>query len=126
MVEPKTHASNRVVEIPQALGVILDGHLAQHVAADLDALLFTNQYGRPVRATVWSKAWHHARTGADLRRVRLHDLRHLAGTLTAQTGATTKEVIARLGHRSIQAAMRYQHVAADRNREIADRLDDLL
>ncbi len=47
-------------------------------------------------------------------------------TMTAQTGATTKEVMARLGHSSIQAAMRYQHVAADRNREMADRLNDVI
>jgi hypothetical protein len=32
----------------------------------------------------------------------------------------------RLGHTSVDAAMRYQHVAADRNQEVASRIDDLL
>jgi len=125
MVEPKTPASNRVVQIPQALGAILAQHLADYVGLEPAAVIFTNDHGRPIRATVWATAWNRARTetGVD---ARLHDLRHLAGTMTAQTGATTKEVMARLGHSSIQAAMRYQHAAADRNREIADRLDDLL
>ena len=41
----------------------------------------------------------------------------------AQTGATTKELMARLGHASPQAAMVYQHAADDRDRLIAERLD---
>jgi hypothetical protein len=32
----------------------------------------------------------------------------------------------RLGHSSVEAAMRYQHVAAERNAEVAERIDDLL
>jgi hypothetical protein len=35
-------------------------------------------------------------------------------TLAAYTGATTKELMARLGHASPRAAMIYQHAAADR------------
>jgi integrase len=57
--------------------------------------------------------------------LRFHDLRHTAGTLTARTGATTKEIMARLGHASPQAAMVYQHATRDRHRLIAKRLDDM-
>lgn len=55
----------------------------------------------------------------------LHDLRHLAGTLAATTGATTKELMARLGHGSTRAPMIYQYAAADRDAVIARALDDL-
>ena len=51
-----------------------------------------------------------------------HDLRHTAGTLAARTGATTKELMARLGHSSPNATMVYQHAADDRVRLIAERL----
>lgn len=44
----------------------------------------------------------------------------ISGTLAARTGATTKELMARLGHASPNAAMIYQHAAADRDRRIAD------
>jgi len=54
--------------------------------------------------------------------LRFHDLRHTAGTLSAQTGATTKEIMARLGHASARAAMVYQHATEDRDRLIAERL----
>jgi integrase len=52
-----------------------------------------------------------------------HDLRHAAGTIFAQQGATTREIMARLGHRSRSAADRYQHAAARRDAELAARLD---
>lgn len=47
-----------------------------------------------------------------------HELRRVAGTLAA-TGAT-KELMARLGRDSPQAAMIYQYAASDRDRSIAE------
>lgn len=68
-------------------------------------------------------AWNDARESTGLHAVRLHDLRHLGGTITAQTGATLKEIMERLGHSTVGAALRYQHVAENRAAEIASRLD---
>jgi integrase len=56
---------------------------------------------------------------------RLHDFRHLSATMTAATGATTKEIMARIGPASPVAALRYQHATEDRDRAIADALSDL-
>ena len=39
--------------------------------------------------------------------------------MAAQTGATLAELMARLGHSTSVAAMRYQHAAAGRDAEIA-------
>lgn len=49
-----------------------------------------------------------------------HALRHFAGTMYAQAGATLRENQAFLGHSTVAAAMRYQQVAAGRQDEIAD------
>ena len=54
-----------------------------------------------------------------------HDLRHTGGTLAARTGATTKELMARLGHSSPRAAMIYQHATRERDKAIADGLGQL-
>ena len=51
-----------------------------------------------------------------------HDLRHTGGTLSAATGATLKELMARLGHSSVRAAMIYQHATRDRDQAIAKAL----
>ncbi|HET9646940.1 MAG TPA: hypothetical protein VFP34_01755, partial [Microlunatus sp.] len=42
--------------------------------------------------------------------------------LAAQSGATIAELMHRLGHTTPAAAMRYQHAAAERDREIAQRM----
>jgi hypothetical protein len=45
-----------------------------------------------------------------------------AGTLTAAAGATLKELMARLGHSSVRAALIYQHATRDRDQAIAKAL----
>ena len=122
LVEPKTQSSNRTVVMPGPLTAVVEQHLADHVGPARDALLFTNNHGRSVRATVWAAAWQQMRAETGYTDVRLHDLRHLAGTLATQAGATLKEVMDRLGHSTSGAALRYQHVAEGRSQLIADRI----
>ena len=73
----------------------------------------------------FKKNWTKTRTTLGLKGVRFHDLRHTAGTLAAQNGATLKEVMNRLGHSTTAAAIRYQRAADDRDHEVADRLDEV-
>src|SRR3954452_12112628 len=54
--------------------------------------------------------------------VQLHDLRHAALALAAQSGATLAEVMRRAGHSSSRAAMIYQHAAERRDAEVAVQL----
>jgi integrase len=71
---------------------------------------------------VWRPAVEQV-SGLD--RLRVHDLRHTAATLAVATGATTKELMERMGHTSPAVALRYQHVTADRQAQLASALDDL-
>lgn len=49
-----------------------------------------------------------------------------SATLAASTGAGTKELMHRLGHVSPQAALRYQHATAARDKAIADGIDGMV
>ena len=69
--------------------------------------------------------FYPARKAAGRDDLRFHDLRHTGAVLAAQTGATLAELMGRLGHSTSQAAMRYQHAAADRDAVIAGRLSAL-
>ena len=91
----------------------------------MDGLLFVGEKGGPLSPSTLNKAFRHARedTGVD---ITIHELRHTAGTMAAQLGSTTKEIMARLGQSSPQAAMRYQHAAEDRDRELVNRIDALV
>ncbi len=53
------------------------------------------------------------------------DLRHTGNTMAAATGASTKELMVRMGHASPQAALIYQHATADRDQAIAAALSDM-
>jgi len=57
--------------------------------------------------------------------VRVHELRHTGATLAASTGASTAELMHRLGHATPAAALIYQHATAYRDGEIARALDAL-
>jgi len=51
---------------------------------------------------------------------------HLAGTLAAATGASTRELMARLGHSTPRAALTYQHATEERDHQIAAGIDGIL
>jgi len=57
--------------------------------------------------------------------LRFYYLRHTGAVLAAATGATLAELMARLGHSTVSAAMRYQHAAGDRDNVIAAALSEL-
>jgi integrase len=121
--DPKTEAGKRRVALPTPLVVELERHLATHGGTGPDAFVFTSPMGEPLeRSNFRYRVWVPAAASVGLAGLRFHDLRHTAGTLAARTGATTKELMARLGHASPQAAMVYQHAAEDRDRLIAERL----
>jgi integrase len=74
---------------------------------------------------VWKRALGAAGIPAELD-LHLHDLRHTGSTWSAQSGATFKELMARIGHASPRAAMIYQHATRDRDQAIAAALDALI
>lgn len=55
-----------------------------------------------------------------------HLLPELAAHLDEWVGATTKELMTRMGHSSPRAALIYQHAAADRDQAIAEALSALV
>ncbi|HTD49413.1 MAG TPA: site-specific integrase, partial [Acidimicrobiia bacterium] len=57
---------------------------------------------------------------------RFHDLRHTANTITAAAGASTRELMHRMGHASPEAALRYQHATRARDATLAAALGDLV
>jgi len=123
---PKSDAGNRTVAIPGALVVVLDDQLARFVGPEMSALVFSGEHGGPLERSNWSSQFAKARRVAGLDGLRSHDLRHPAGTMAAQTGATTRELMARLGHSSPRAALIYQHATEERDHTIAAGLDALI
>jgi Phage integrase family len=72
------------------------------------------------------RIWRPATRAAGVEGLRFHDLRHTSATLSIAAGASTRELMARMGHSSSAAALRYQHVMAGRDATIAAALDELI
>lgn len=120
---PKSAAGVRDVSIPPHLLPEFERHLAVHVPIGSKSLLFVGRdSGEQLASSTLYRWYYPAREAAGRKDLRWHDLRHTGATLAAATGATLSELMSRLGHSTVGAAMRYQHAAADRDRVIAEAL----
>jgi integrase len=81
-------------------------------------LVFVGPKGGKIRRSNFNVIWSAATAAAGVPDAHFHDLRHTGGTLAATTGATTKELMTRLGHSSTRAAMIYQHATKERDHAI--------
>lgn len=132
---PKSEAGSRDIHVPPHLMPLVRDHLLQHTQDGADGLLFPSStgghlapstfYGRASTPTRRGHGWYEARAKAGRSDLRFHDLRHTGAVLAAQTGATLAELMARLGHSTAGAAMRYQHAAAERDADIARKLSEM-
>jgi integrase len=123
---PKSEAGKRAVAIPPHLLPIVKSHLRDHAAIGRDGLLFPAGDGAQLAPSTLYKVYYPARKKAGRPDLRFHDLRHTGAVLAASTGATLAELMARLGHSTPGAALRYQHAAEERDRVIADALSQLV
>jgi integrase len=120
---PKSTAGVRDVAIPPHLLPVVKQHIADHAAWGKDGLLFpAARTGEHLNHGSFHKMWDPARRAAGRPDLRFHDLRHSGAVWAAEEGATLAELMNRLGHSTPAMAIRYQHVAQDRDAEIARRL----
>jgi integrase len=122
---PKSDAGERDVDVPPHIIPAIEDHLAKYVDIDRDSLIFEADNGGHLQPSTLYRWWYKARTAAGRSDLRFHDLRHSGAVLAAATGASLAELMARLGHSTPAAALRYQHVARGRGREIAALLSKL-
>lgn len=122
---PKSAAGHRDVNIPPHLMPAVRDHLARNVNGRA-GLLFpaADGIGHLAPSTLY-RVFYPARAAAGRDDLRWHDLRHTGAVLAAATGASLAELMARLGHSTPGAALRYQHAAQGRDAEIARKLSQL-
>jgi integrase len=125
---PKSEAGKRDVNIPPHLMPAVKAHLSGHVNASRDALVFPSAHDPAAHMAPSSlyKVYKPAREAAGRPDLRFHDLRHTGAVLAAAVpGTSLAELMARLGHSTVSAAMRYQHAAAGRDKAIAEALSKM-
>ncbi|MEU5110144.1 tyrosine-type recombinase/integrase [Streptomyces longwoodensis] len=124
---PKSAAGVRAVSFPAELLDDVTCHLDQFAAPGRDGHVFIGPQGGQLRRSNFRDDWVAARKAAGVTsELHFHDLRHTGNTLASTAGASTRELMTRMGHSSSRAALIYQHMTSDRDRAIADRLGAMI
>ncbi|UIJ59903.1 site-specific integrase [Amycolatopsis acidiphila] len=126
---PKSRAGVRTVILPDAIRGEIVAHLKKFVQPEQEALLFTlEKSGAPVRRPNFAQRtkWTETVTKLGLKGVHFHDLRHAGNVWASKAGMSTRDLMARMGHDDIRAALIYQRATSDADRIIADRLSKLV
>jgi integrase len=84
--------------------------------------------GRASAAAQWHRpdklsGWPHAARAIGAEGLHLHDLRHTGNAFAAASGASLRDLMARMGHDSERAAIIYQRVARGADQAIAEAMD---
>jgi integrase len=118
--------STQLTETFKALLVERKKETLRHGWGEVPAWVFVNECGNPLdpenfRHRVWGKIL----AKAQLRRVRIHDLRHTYASLLIQQGESLAYVKEQMGHHSIRVTVdTYGHLVPGGNKAAVDRLDD--
>ncbi|WP_220447141.1 tyrosine-type recombinase/integrase [Nonomuraea deserti] len=122
---PKSRAGVRTIAIPEAILPALRDHLDQFTATEADALIFTGARGGILRRSNFRRSarWDDSTTRIGVPGLHFHDLRHTGNTIAAGSGASLKDLMQRMGHDSVRAALIYQHSTAEADRRIADAMN---
>ncbi|MGS2587901.1 tyrosine-type recombinase/integrase [Streptomyces hebeiensis] len=118
--EPKSAAGKRTVAIPGVISGDLATHLAIYAERGADGRVFVGAKGATPRRNHFNRLWRKACGEAGIKGLHFHDLRHTGNTLAAATGASTRELMTRMGHSTARAALIYQHATAERERLIGN------
>lgn len=96
---PKSAAGKRLVVMPKAIIPAVRLHLRCYVAPVEESLLFTSAEGTPLwHSNFRRRVWLPALRAAGLPMIHFHDLRHTGNQLAADTGASLRELMDRMGH----------------------------
>ncbi|MFI7617346.1 tyrosine-type recombinase/integrase [Nonomuraea terrae] len=122
---PKSKAGKRIVGIPQAILPALREHLRLYVRPEAGSLIFSGIKGVPMRRSGSDKlsGWMEAVRAIGVPGLHFHDLRHTGNMIVAGSGAGLKDLMARMGHDTVRAAMIYQHAVRGADKLITEAID---
>lgn len=126
---PKTAASHRTIPLPDVVAKEIQTHLGQFPVRHPDRLIFTDEDGRALRRTAFSREiWRPAVATAGARRgTGFHDLRHYYASLLIRHGESIKTVQRRLGHATAAETLdTYAHLWPDSDDRTRDAIDSVL
>jgi integrase len=132
--KPKTEKSRRTIKLPSDVVQVFQEHKEkqrlEHVSLELSPAkdwVFTSLKGTPLSPDSIDRTMHRICASANVRRIRVHDLRHTHTSLARRQGVSLEIISERLGHsRSSFTADVYRHTFEDEMEDAAIPLTTLL
>lgn len=124
---PKSHHA-RVIDLDKRTVEVLRTHrVAADEAGDDESLVFTKPDRQIIHPDILSQRFERLVGQTDLRRIRLHDLRHTHATIGLRAGVPVKVMSERLGHATPAFTLQqYAHVIPGMQAEAAQAIADLV
>jgi integrase len=127
---PKSETGKRTITVDARTVETLKAHRARQAEEQLaagelwrnDDIVFCDELGRPIHPVTFSARFGRVIGAAGLPRVRLHDLRHTAVTLTLMAGEDVHVAAQRFGHRPEVMLSTYAHVLREQQDAAAERI----
>ena len=118
--KPKTKKSERVVTIPEFLTQLIKDYVNRYYFIDMEEQVFMTNKSRLSR-----ELDKYAKL-ANVKRIRVHDLRHSHASLLIEQGIQPNIVQDRLGHEKIETTLRtYSHLYPNKQYHLADFLNQI-
>lgn len=116
---PKTHSSNRVIDIPEFLTEELREYVTHLYQPDPESRLF-------IRGEKYIRiALNNTAEKAGIKRIRVHDIRHSHASLLIDMGANPVLIAERLGHESADITLKiYSHLFPTRQADIVQKINN--
>jgi integrase len=134
LVEPKTPKSRRTIPLPPMCVSVLREQRGRQAVERLKAgptwrdlgMVFPTSVGTLYDPDNLNRELDKLCVRADVRRIRVHDLRHSCATFLVRQGVPLRVVMEILGHSQISVtANTYTHVSSELQRDALGRIDDL-
>jgi len=133
--EPKTKGSVRKVAPPKRLMHEIKEHIFKKKTERMEAaevweggkyqFVFSTDLGKPLHQNTPNRWWSRFLKRTGFKKIRFHDLRHVAATDLINKGANIHSISKRLGHASLSTTTNiYGHYLEEADQKIADMLDE--
>ncbi|PUB17944.1 site-specific integrase [Paenisporosarcina sp. OV554] len=84
-------------------------------------LFVSDEYGNPFQPNAYTRFWGRFMKRTDIKKIRLHDLRHSSASTMLSEGVNMKVIQKRLGHKNIKTTLNtYSHVSTEEDQKAAD------
>lgn len=117
ITDPKTAKSKRIVNMPEFLCDEMKDYISSFYGIEDDDRIFQ----------ITKSYMHHEMDrgckAANVKRIRIHDLRHSHVSLLINMGCSAVDIANRVGHESIDITFRYAHMFPNKQSEIANKLN---